>query len=113
LIVFDITSKGSFDEVRKINKIKIEVYMKTLEKTFESVKGFPVVICGNKVDLENKRKVDIEDAKKYIKDYGFEYFETSAKSGTNVTTAFEALTKKIIKSSKLTGKDKDKKCILC
>jgi GTPase SAR1 family protein len=88
--------------------------MKNLEKSFENVKGLPVVICGNKVDLENKRKIGSDDLQKYVKDFGFDYIETSAKTGKNVATSFESLTRKVVKFRKTHNiKDgKDKKCII-
>ena len=43
-----------------------------------------IIIIGNKIDLKDKREVTNEDAEKFCKENKYEYFEVSAKEGTNV-----------------------------
>ena len=86
VFVYDITSKESFDGVK--NWIKdSEPYAK-----FESI------LCGNKVDLENKRQVKIDTLKEFGLKKKMEVFETSAKNGTNLEQAFKKLVDLILKS---------------
>ena len=57
-----------------------------------------VILVGNKCDLENKREVTKEDAKKFVENYKAEFFyETSAKNGTNVEKLFVDAAKSIYK----------------
>ena len=68
----------------------------TNEESFEHVKGWinsiykeanpniAKVLVGNKIDLEEHRKVSISDAKKIAQEHEMEYFETSAKENINV-----------------------------
>jgi GTPase SAR1 family protein len=49
------------------------------------------LLVGNKLDLEASREVSKEKAHAFCQQYGMELLETSAKSGTNVLTAFEKL----------------------
>jgi len=49
-----------------------------------------VVVCGNKSD-QKSREVNQQEAQKWCKNRGYEYFETSASNGQNVTEAFESL----------------------
>ncbi|KAF0987776.1 hypothetical protein HZS_6465 [Henneguya salminicola] len=56
--VYDITSKASFDELAKIHDNIL------LEKEL----NVPIIIVGNKCDLENERVVSIETAMKYCQD---------------------------------------------
>ena len=48
-----------------------------------------IFLIGNKVDLEDNRKVTAEEAKKFKDDYMMNlYMETSAKTGFNVKKLF-------------------------
>jgi small GTP-binding protein len=49
-----------------------------------------IVVVGNKIDLPN-REVSEEDGLAQAKEYKAEYFETSAKTGQNVSQIFEQL----------------------
>ena len=79
VFVYDITDKNSFDGV------------KNWIKDSEPYGKFKSVLCGNKVDLEGKRKIKFDQ----LKEYGFkkklDFFETSAKTGQNVDKAFQKL----------------------
>lgn len=50
-----------------------------------------IVIAGNKCDLEERRKVDKEQATAQANEWNHPYLECSAKEGTNVTEIFHAL----------------------
>ena len=82
-IVYDITSKKSFDNIDKwINEIK--------EKNNNDVK---LIIIGNKVDLDNERQISFEEAKNKFKDRDVPLIETSALNDTNVNEAFISMVK--------------------
>ena len=49
-----------------------------------------VVVLGNKCDLK-KREVKTETAKEWAKGRGYKFYESSAKSGHNVSEAFKYL----------------------
>ena len=81
LIVFDITSKPSFDHVDLwLNEVRQQAEPNVL-----------VFVIGNKRDLENLRQVDTESAVKYCKDQGLAFMEASALDSTNVDEAFQQL----------------------
>lgn len=68
LIVFDITNKNSFNDVKNWIKMITDV---TNEKCI-------LYLVGNKKDLEDKRQVSVEAAKKFSKENGItKYIETS------------------------------------
>ena len=82
-IVYDITSKKSFDNIDKwITEIK--------EKNNNEVK---LVIIGNKIDLDNNREITFEEAKNKFKDKNILLIETSALNDTNVNEAFTSMVK--------------------
>ena len=85
-ILFDLTNRNSFQKISFwINEIK--------EKGDNP--DMPLVLVGNKLDLESKRVITTEEAQIIAKHYDMQYFEVSAKTGENVHNAFEALIKEI------------------
>ena len=98
ILIYDITNKKSFDNVRNwINQIKEEVSDKV-----------SIVLVGNKVDDEQHRIVKTEDGEKIAKEFGLLFFECSAKSGINIDSTFNELVKKTVENySKI--KDKGEK----
>ena len=62
----------------------------------EKAGGVPLMLFGNKVDLEEKRGVKFEEASEKAKHFNASYYETSALAGTNVQEAFTRLAQQII-----------------
>ena len=59
--------------------------------------NYPIILVGNKQDLENERKVSSNEAKTLADSWGIPYIETSSKTNFNCKEAFEILAKNIIK----------------
>ena len=78
IIVYDISSKESFDNVNKYF-----AYCKNL-----GVMNPKYILVGNKTDLEDKRQVTYEEGKEFAAEHDMLFFETSAKNGTNVKEVF-------------------------
>ena len=57
------------------------------------------LLIGNKCDLEDKRKVSIQEGKDFAESNGMKFLETSAKTASKVQEAFELLTNEIIKAN--------------
>lgn len=51
-------------------------------------KDVPIIIVGNKIDLERNRKVTEEQARSYAATVGATYMETSVKLNRNVNETF-------------------------
>ena len=86
IFMYDITrasSLNNFDEW--LNLFKQQVSKKEKE--------IPIILVGNKLDLQNMRTISIEDA---IKSSGshkiLDYIECSAKTGENINLIFNILT---------------------
>ena len=86
----------------------------------------PIIIVGNKSDV-NDRKITYEEGKKYAESKGYNFYETSAKSGDHIEEAFNDIFEQLYKTfeEEITGekqynaagmaiekgkKDKKKKC---
>jgi Ras-related protein Rab-11A len=80
-IVYDITNETSFNNIEKwFDKIHEE-----------NDKEIPVIIVGNKCDLENERKIPTEKAKEKAQNLKCAFYETSALKAINIEQIFEEL----------------------
>ncbi|KAK3577369.1 hypothetical protein CHS0354_008465 [Potamilus streckersoni] len=82
LLLFDLTDEQSFVNIRNwLTQLQTHAYCENPD----------IVLCGNKADLEDKRKVSEERAREMAEKYGLPYYETSAATGQNVAKAVECL----------------------
>jgi small GTP-binding protein len=86
--VFDVTSPQSL--------LKLPGWVSSIKKSVK--KSIPMIILGNKIDLE--RQVEKDEADDLAKRLSCEYLETSAKTGENVEIAFEKIARACLESSK-------------
>lgn len=89
LIVYSIISRSSFDEVNAFREQILRV---------KDADRVPMVICGNKVDLESERQVTVVEGRDLAKNFGVPFMETSAKTRVNVEESFHELVREIRKS---------------
>eukprot|EP00831_Metopus_contortus_P019579 TRINITY_DN1850_c0_g1_i5.p1 TRINITY_DN1850_c0_g1~~TRINITY_DN1850_c0_g1_i5.p1 ORF type:complete len:134 (-),score=23.08 TRINITY_DN1850_c0_g1_i5:58-459(-) len=95
VIVFDLTSPTSFANV---GKWKEEFFRAAGVSNPEK---YPILILGNKADLATERKVATAKALQWCKENGdIQYFETSAKTASNVQEAFEDIAIKAVEKQK-------------
>ena len=91
LLVFAINDAESFENV----KVKRERVLKGKHGS-----KCPIILVGNKLDLENERKLTFAEAKKLADSWDAEYIETSAKTNFNYKETFEKLAIKILEAKK-------------
>ena len=72
ILVYDITNKTSFNNLNSW----IE-FINNYEST-------TIIICGNKIDLKDKREVSYEEGEKFSEEKKMDFFEISAKEETNL-----------------------------
>ena len=100
LIVYDITKLDTFEKIEQwLSEVK--------EKAGNEIK---VVLVGNKLDLEDRREVSLDQSAEKASILNCPLMETSALDNTNVEKAFKELLieiyKDIKKSPELEGGDK-------
>ena len=88
VVVYDITNEDTFKGAKS--------WVKELKtKTTNCI----VLLVGNKVDLIENRKVDIDMVDDFAKNHGLIYMETSAKTGEKVDEIFKTIAKNLPKDS--------------
>ena len=99
LLVYSINLPNSFEELYSIR----ERILQTNEDEYA-----PIVIAGNKCDLEDERRVSKDELDKLGEEWGCPAFETSAKTKVNNVRCFHEVVKEIIKYQQKKNGDKDK-----
>merc|ERR1712150_118274 len=87
LLVYDITSLESFEHVEK--------WMTSIST--HGSDDVIVTLIGNKRDITNHRNVSVSKGENLAKQYGIDFFETSAKTKENIDEAFANLSEKVFK----------------
>lgn len=84
IIMFNLCDRASFDEAHALQEDVLRVTNRGQGKV-------PLILVGNKNDKVDDRCVSEAEGKAIAKQYGVRYIETSAKTGHQVTAAFEEL----------------------
>ena len=88
-IVFDLTKKSSFNELKNwMDELKTHGNDDTV-----------IIILANKSDLTTEREISEEEIKNKINNK-YKYFEVSAKTGNNISLAFDEMKKLIMQKIK-------------
>ncbi|TFK26716.1 GTP-binding protein RAB5 [Coprinopsis marcescibilis] len=85
VVVYDITQTASLE--------KAKTWIRELQRQADP--SIVIALCGNKLDLAERRQVSQEEAQKYAEEEGLMWTETSAKSGEGVQEIFTAIAKKL------------------
>jgi small GTP-binding protein len=75
VIVYDVHDKKSFE--------KVQDWVQSLNEYTDSSKTIPVILVGNKIDLE--REVSTEEGQKLAESFNLPFFESSAKENKGIT----------------------------
>lgn len=86
LLVYSITSRQSFEEIQTFE----QQILRVKDKDY-----FPIILVGNKCDLEHERVVSREEGQALARQFNCKFIETSAKSRLNVDNAFYDLVREI------------------
>ena len=98
LIVYAINSRESFDEAEMIRSKIIRILDADQDEP-----DIPIVLAGNKCDLENERKVTRSELDERQKEWKCAVFETSAKEKTHIDESFFQVVREIRKRKENTG----------
>jgi len=90
LIVYSIIEKSTFVEAE-------ELYGDVLRVRDQEPSTIPLLLAGNKCDLSEMRQVTTQEGQQRAAQWGVQFYETSAKTNTNISEVFLSLTKQILK----------------
>ncbi|EFC45438.1 ras family small GTPase [Naegleria gruberi] len=113
ILVYSVTDRKSIEEVTKFVE---------LVRRAKDTDNIPMVLIGNKSDLESERQISTTQGKNLAEMLGIShFFETSAKTGFNIKESFQSiiretnqfLMKKSLDKKPLKNKQKkQKKCTI-
>uniref|UniRef100_A0A673AK37 RAB37, member RAS oncogene family n=1 Tax=Sphaeramia orbicularis TaxID=375764 RepID=A0A673AK37_9TELE len=83
LLLYDITSKSSFDNIR--------AWLTEIHEYAQS--DVVIMLLGNKADMSSDRAIRRDEGERLAREYSVPFMETSAKTGVNVDLAFTAVAK--------------------
>eukprot|EP00276_Gloeochaete_wittrockiana_P003369 CAMPEP_0184650074 /NCGR_PEP_ID=MMETSP0308-20130426/7564_1 /TAXON_ID=38269 /ORGANISM="Gloeochaete witrockiana, Strain SAG 46.84" /LENGTH=195 /DNA_ID=CAMNT_0027083323 /DNA_START=55 /DNA_END=642 /DNA_ORIENTATION=- len=116
VLAYSITTTTSFDAASKLRNQILRIK--------EDSPDIPIMIVGNKLDLEEERQVSTEQGKGLAQKFGCGFIEASAKTNNNVKEIFFELVRMINKwreknpskaggeKGKAKGKKGNKDCVL-
>ncbi|XP_028264025.1 ras-related protein Rab-37-like [Parambassis ranga] len=85
LLLYDITSKTSFDNIR--------AWLTEIHEYAQS--DVVIMLLGNKADMSGERAIRRDEGERLAREYSVPFMETSAKTGVNVELAFTAVAKEL------------------
>ncbi|KAK6543011.1 Ras GTPase [Orbilia ellipsospora] len=86
MLVYSIANKKSFEKITELHQL----ILRQTEK-----KSAPIVLVGNKTDLDSERQVTFEEGHALAETLGGKFLETSAKNRVNVDECFTELIREI------------------
>ncbi|KAK2498570.1 hypothetical protein MC885_017058 [Smutsia gigantea] len=96
VLVYDITDRGSFEEVLPLKNILDEI---------KKPKNVTLILVGNKADLDHSRQVSTEEGEKLATELACAFYECSACTGEgNITEIFYELCREVRRRRMVQGK---------
>lgn len=80
LLIYDVSIRSTFNNLSKWECEAISIGL--------DLSNIIVILIANKLDIKSKREVSTKEGKEYAKLKGYQYYETSAKTGSGVNDAF-------------------------
>ena len=103
VLVYSLASRQSF-EMCKILRDKI--------LNFTGIDWVPIVLVGNKLDLQLQRQVPAEEAQELAREWNCTFIEASAKHNQNISKVFEMILGEIEKIRGDPNVENKQSCIL-
>ncbi|KAJ4456934.1 putative Ras-related protein Rap-1 [Paratrimastix pyriformis] len=106
ILVYTITSAQSLDTLREMRNKIYSVKQKP------DTCMIPMVVVGNKTDLEDERAVSTEDGKKFAESIHAGFIECSAKANLKIRDVFEEIIRRVNNSEFRPQPPKKKACTI-
>ncbi|KAM9999660.1 hypothetical protein ACTFIZ_008137 [Dictyostelium cf. discoideum] len=99
VLVYSVTSRSSFDQIAFFK----EQIIRVLDND-----DVPIMMVGNKSDLDNERQVSYQEGKDLARCFGMSFMEVSAKTRSNIEEVFNETVRCVKRKYDLQNKDKSK-----
>lgn len=86
ILIYSITNKSTYNDLEQIYEHIIEVRGST---------NFPLIVVGNKCDLESERNVSQDEGKELAEKFNADFIEVSVRKEIRIDEIFTTLIKKI------------------
>ncbi|WWD08864.1 hypothetical protein V865_006978 [Kwoniella europaea PYCC6329] len=102
VLVFSLCQRDTFEEIIRtyeaIRRIKLP----------EGNQIVPLVIVGNKSDLIDEREVDTTEGEKLAMEWKCSYYETSARTSTNISLVFEDIVRQLRRNDLIRRQERER-----
>ena len=98
ILVYDVTQRESFNRLKAWEQ-------DLFTKSGIDQQDFPIVVFGNKADLEAQRQVSAEEGQQFGRQNDVPVFEVSAMSGQNLGVGFEKIVEVFLARAERVKKD--------
>lgn len=102
ILVYSMTSRSSFTEIAELREQIVRV---------KETAAVPIIVVGNKCDLEDTRTVPRKEAETLCRNIQAEYLESSAKTDINIEAIFHSLVRTI--ASQFPNPNRKSRKLLC
>ena len=92
MLVYDITETKTFEGV--------DSWYRDFIQYVNNLPDFPILLVGNKIDLDSKRRVPFEQGEQWANEHNAMFIESSAKDNLKVEEAFLQLATKALQNAK-------------
>jgi len=89
ILMYSLTYHDSFDKISEYYSLVMNI---------KNTSNVPMILLGNKIDLENDRQVETNEGESIANVYNIPFFEISAKNNIKVEESFVELVKEILQS---------------
>ena len=105
IMVYDITNYNTFAQLEEL----AQQLCRTLDA--DNLHRFPIVVAGNKVDLDSQRQVTLSEGQQFALRHGAKFLEVSAKTRINVDETFAEVVRRyrVLHAPKPTPSDSSSK----
>lgn len=90
VVVYAVNNRDSFEGIQ-------DTFVPLIERVKDAAaKDVPIVLVGNKCDLDDEREIPRDEGAAYARRIGAQFLETSACTGVNVPAIFETVIRLVV-----------------
>lgn len=96
ILVYDLTNKASFEEMKKKYQLLKEANQQNICKLIYNYWNIVICVCGNKLDEKDKIEIQDSEVRKFTVENSMLFKKVSAKTGEGIEELFLDLGEKLV-----------------